>query len=83
MGAACSSLNFHIAELWNFVPDPAVAVSPGEPPAVKPACLHVFAQPATLETYRAKLVGIWNNGERERTHKLSPGVSAAHSHTWL
>jgi hypothetical protein len=77
LAAAAYSLNFDIAEVWTFVPDPAAAKSKASDiPAIKPACVHVYAQPATLENYRAKLVGIWNNGERERRHKLSPGVSA-------
>lgn len=36
--------------------------------------MHVYAQPETLENYRSKLVGIWEHGERDRTHKLSPGL---------
>eukprot|EP00611_Tribonema_gayanum_P020591 TRINITY_DN3780_c0_g1_i1.p1 TRINITY_DN3780_c0_g1~~TRINITY_DN3780_c0_g1_i1.p1 ORF type:complete len:538 (+),score=136.60 TRINITY_DN3780_c0_g1_i1:226-1839(+) len=74
LAAAAYTLNFDIAELWTFVPDPAGDHKAGGPPAVTPSCLYVYAQPATLENYRARLVGIWNNGEREKRHKLSPGL---------
>lgn len=75
MQAAADSLNFHIVELWCFVPDIAAGgvLEDGTVP-LRPSCLHVFAQPETMDHFQSKLVGVWNKEEKEdaRRHVLSP-----------
>mmetsp|Transcript_5277 Transcript_5277/g.7938 ORF Transcript_5277/g.7938 Transcript_5277/m.7938 type:complete len:528 (-) Transcript_5277:219-1802(-) len=70
--AATSSLDFDIAELWTYVPDPT-SESKNDYAPVKPSCICVYAQPATQEAYRAQLIGIWNKGEK-KIHIYSPGL---------
>ncbi|CAM9489288.1 unnamed protein product [Scytosiphon promiscuus] len=69
LAAACSLLQFQIAEVWTYTGD--FSASEGKP--VEPMCLHTYVRPATIESYK-ELNLAWTGHNHDARHSLSPGL---------
>ncbi len=91
--ATCASLNFNVAEIWQFVPITGVShphdsnkmggESVGEDTEA-PICLHVYSRFDELDRYKAKVVIVGSSrdekNENRNIHKISPKLcTIAHS----
>eukprot|EP00904_Undaria_pinnatifida_P012454 jgi/Undpi1/8339/HiC_scaffold_25.g10808.m1 len=70
LDAACSLLQFEIAEVWTYAGD----FSAAEGKAVEPRCLHVYVRPATIESFKTNVQGAWTDDNKRTRHSLSPGL---------
>eukprot|EP00903_Cladosiphon_okamuranus_P011854 g11136.t1 len=71
LAAACSLLQFQIAEVWTYTGD--FSAKEGKP--IEPMCLHVYVKPATIESFKKlNLQGAWRAEDKDAIHSISPGL---------
>ncbi|CAN0063951.1 unnamed protein product [Pylaiella littoralis] len=71
LAAACSLLQFQIAEVWTYTGD--FSSTEGKP--LEPLCLHAYVRPATIESFKKlNIVGAWADDNKSARHSLSPGL---------
>ncbi|CAM9256918.1 unnamed protein product [Ectocarpus sp. 12 AP-2014] len=69
LAAVCSLLQFQIAEVWTYTGE--ISAAEGKP--LEPMCLHVYARPATIESFK-DVHGALKDDNTSARHSLSPGL---------